>query len=305
MIKSRYLIVFLINLIYCGVLILFSDTDLVTAKSDTLDYLDPLSSIQLRTIGYPFFLSMFTWMNNWHIAVMLVQAIVSTWMFYVVYDMIGNKAWILVILGAFTMYVPSFLTDLLFAAVFVTSIWQIKKRLWLHFLLLGVAALIRPSLAWFFLIEPIILYYQGYRGNILFYSLVIVFLITSISPVLNYINGNGFIHSDVLHYNMNNDKDYFGGSENKLLYFYQAFKGNILGAHYNSIHLYFEQYPWKKIGYVISFINGLIWIRFLIRIKNRKINFGYILIVIYFVLPTLFGSTGGRLRLPIEWILLL
>ena len=224
--------------------------------------------------------------------------------------MIGNKAWLLFGLGAFTAYVPILYTDLLFATLFVTSIWMIRKNLWLHFLLLGVASLVRPSLAWFFLIEPFVLYFYGQRKTWVYLSLPIVFVVTSFNPIRNYLRYHTWTHSTVLKFNVESGL-YYGSPA----YFIKSFKANYLSGHYDFIGAMYGKYKrdmgdksasklmWYS-NIVVVLINSLIWLRFVYRVIRGKVNWGNVLMVAYFVVPTLFGAAGARLRLPIEWMLI-
>ncbi len=293
--------IFVINLLYCTILVTHprsrwyhiwdKDIDYITEtiSSDTGTYLEPGP---LRTIGYQYIL-------KFNPALILIfNCLLGAWMFYVVYQLIGSRAFILVLLGAFTAHVPSFLTDLLFAAIFVTSIWQIK-RLWLHLLLLGVASLIRPSLAWFFLIEPIVLYFYGYRGRVLILAGVLCFVVTSFTPIRNLVLYDQWTHSTVLDHNI----EMFKASDlPKYLYLVNTFKINCLEGHPALLHKQF--YPWALgVNFLLIIANIIIWISFLSRLKD--VNYGNLLMVIYFIIPSLFAPAAARIRLPIEWILLL
>jgi len=248
----------------------------------------------LRTVGYPALLYFLQLFENWFFILMGLNCFLGAWLFYMAHKMIGWKVWILFALGAFTIYTKMVLTDLFFAALFVTSIWQIKKRLWLHFLLLGLASLVRPSLAWFFVIEPFVLYFYGYRGSVLLVSVIITFYITMFSPLRNFVNGYGWIHSNILQWNMDN---LYEGP----LYFFKAFEWNCLHGHQLPIP---RTMPNGLINAVLIGINSLIWGRFFVRVVRNKINWGNVLMVAYFIGPSLFGASGARFRLPIEWMLL-
>lgn len=318
-----FIIILLVNIIYSILVLVLpgseifgvadSDmirhyTEFITGDTESYAYLQKDGS---RTIGYPFVLNLFMGLPHWPICIFIFNSFLGAWLFYVVKDMVGRDAWIFAGLGAFTAYIPMLFTDLLFAAVFVTSIWMIKKNLWLHFLLLGIASLIRPSLAWFFLIEPIILYFNGYGKKMTLLSLPIVFVLTSFNPIRNYMNIGRWTHSTIMEYNMTSD-DYYASEGPR--YFIKSVKANLLSGHYDFIGAMFGKYkrdsgPKEKsillyyLNITCVLINFMIWIRFIIRVLQRKINFGYIIMSAYFIIPTLFGAAGARLRLPIEWIL--
>ena len=307
-------IAYIFILLYCpksSIYLLHQDENAIERSiitgTDASSYINYPDKDSLRTVGYPYILKFFMLFKNWVILLLIFNCAVASWMFYVTYQLIGAKAWIMLALGSFVLYTPFFLTDLLFASIFVTAMWQINKRLWLHFLLLGVASLIRPSLQWFFIIEPAVLYFYGYRGKIVYLSFVIVFAATCFNSVRNFINHGIWVDSIVLHFNLTADR-YIGGAESKIMYAIKAFISNILGSHYNFMGFMFNQYPnppWRTISLVVLAINTGIWIRFGIRFLERKVNWGNILILIYFIGPTLLASNGGRMRLPIEWILLI
>ena len=321
---SKYwntLLVLFVNVLYVSLLfdtnseIANIDGDIIqhyteNISADTGSYLE---SGPLRTIGYGLVLKFFMLSANWFPLILIFNCLLGAWMFYVVHDMIGRKAWLLFGLGAFTAYVPILYTDLLFATLFVTSIWLIRKNLWLHFLFLGLASLVRPSLAWFFLIEPIVLYTYGYNTKkYLLLSLPIAFVVTSFNPIRNYVRYHTWTHSTVLKFNIESE-DYYGGKGPA--YFIDSFKANCLSGHYDFIGAMYNKYKrdmgdkqastlmwWANIVCVL--INSLIWIRFGYRIIRGRVNWGNVVMVAYFVGPTLFGAAGARLRLPIEWMLI-
>ncbi len=282
-------------------------------SKDTGSYYFMPDKGMLRTVGYPFVLHLFMRMGI--IWMLLFNCILGAWLFQVTFNLIGHKAWLLAGLGAFTAHVPILYSDLLFATLFVTSIWMIRKNLYIHFLLLGVAALVRPSLAWFFLIEPIVLCFNGYTKKMAILSLPIVFIVTAFNPIRNYVNHRQWTHSTVLEFNKKSDM-YYGGAESKPQYIIQAFKANALSGHYDFIGAMFNKYK-RDLGdkqastlmyylnVICVLINVMIWVRFSVRVLQNKVNWGYVLILAYFIIPTLFGAAGSRLRLPVEWILLI
>lgn len=272
-----------------------------------------------RTILYPYLIDFFMLFKHWFLLMMVFNCAIGAWMFYVVQQLIGRPAWLLFALGSFTMYVPFILTDMIFATIFITSIWQLKeRRLWLHFLLLGVASLIRPNLAWFFLVEPFVLYFYGYNVKMAILSLPIVFVLTAFTPARNYINMGKWTHSTILEQNMNHDR-YWGGHKDKpLKYAFYTFKSNYLSGHHMKIGWFYRVYKRDQldgyiqgrqyIGYIdkiLALINLGIWLRFLNRVSWGKVNWGNVIILLYMMTPTFFAHSCGRMRLPIEWILLL
>jgi len=311
----RFIFILFINITYCLILLNHPKSEISNIDGNVIDhyteniskdtgsYLNPGS---FRTIGYGYILRLpFK-------SILILNCFLGAWLFYIVFDMIGRKAWLLAFLGAFTVYVPILYTDLLFATIFITAIWMIRKNIWIHFLLLGIASLVRPSLAWFFLIEPVVLWY--YRKEFLWWSAVVVFVVTSFSPIRNYILYNTWTHSTVLRFNIESD-DYYGGRESTMQYFKDAFKANYLSGHYDYAGAMYNKYKrdsgdkeasrimWVS-NIICVLINLFIWLRFTIRILQRKVNWGNVIMVCYFVVPTLFGAAGARLRLPIEWMLL-
>ncbi|KKL72848.1 hypothetical protein LCGC14_2080810 [marine sediment metagenome] len=321
---KRFFIVLVLNLIFVGILMNLPKSDFyhiweqknlieyytVTLQhTDGISYLNPPPKDMLRTIGYLLLLKGLraALPVNWYIALILINCLLGAWLFHVIWKIVPNKkmAWLLVPLGSFTAYIHFIGTDILFAALFITSIWQAKeKRLWLHFLLLGAASIVRPSLAWFFLIEPAVLYFYGIKNKqILIASLFICFSVTQFNTVRNYVNHGQWTHSPVMRHNLN---EIYGKTEYpKYLFLINTFKINYLESHWAMYKHKFSKLSWACIAAPFVIINGILWVFFLHRIYRHQVNWGNMLILIYFVGPSMFGPTLGRIRLPIEWILLL
>lgn len=297
-----------------------SDTEILEQNnnfaSDTDSYTNFDSNTPKRTVGYPYLIKAFQLFDNWYLGFLMFNCALGAWMFYVAFSMIGKWAYLLACLGVFTAYVPFFYTDMLFAALFMSAIWMLKqKRILSHFVLLGIASLVRPSLAWFFIIEPLVLYAYGYRGWIVYCSVIICFLVTSFSPTRNYVKFGRFIHSDILEHNQKTITPYFySGSDNKVVFFMKSFKSTAFAPHYEFIGILFNRYKrdlaqrkksilmwWLNIVGVIGYF--VIWCRFGYRVLRKQVNWDNALIVAYFIAPTLFAIAGGRLRLPIEFLL--
>jgi hypothetical protein len=318
-------IVLIVNLLYCVILLNHPKSEIYNIQGDIIQhyteniaadvdsYANPPAKDTLRTIGFPLLLKFFMLFENWLPLILGFNCAVGAWLFLMVHQLAGAKAWILAGLGAFTAYVPILYTDLLFAALFVTSIWAINRNIWVHFLFLGLASIVRPSLAWFFIIEPAVLYFYGQRKQLIILSLPIAFVVTSFNPVRNYINCKTWTHSTVLEFNRTSNM-YYAGTGNPS-YFIKSFKANFLSGHYDTIGAMFNKYKrdfgdkeksklmWA-LNLVCVLINALIWARFAYRTARGRVNWGNVIMILYFVLPTLFGAAGARLRLPIEYMLL-
>lgn len=321
---KHFLIALSINLLFVGFLLVHPKSDIYYQNQKPLQHISPDSDSYInppqrdmkRTIGYPAFLDMMQQFRDWYLLTILFNCFLSAWIFYVVHQMIGNNAYFLLVLGGFTCYVPLILSDLIFSAFFITSIWHLKeKRFGMHFILLGAAALIRPSLGYFFLIEPVIMYFYGYRGPILFFGFMIVLGLSSINPARNYINHGQWIQSTILQHNMESEL-YFAGRQSVPQYFLKAFKYNWLSDHFRYAgavcHVFINDADDRQASDLMRYLfyagtipMMFIWFRFGIRFLQKKINLGDALILAYFVMPSLFGATGARLRLPVEWILLI
>ena len=319
---KQFKIILAINLLFLTVLIMIPGSSLyhfqdIFLFNDSHSYLDPPAMDMRRTMGYPWLLNFFQLFDNWYFPVVIMNCFLAAWMFQVTYWMAGKWTWLLAALGAYTVYVPHILTDLIFATFFITSIWRLKEKgLVGHFILLGLASLIRPSLAWFFLVEPFVLYFYGYRGKAVYWSAILAFIVTSFNPIRNFVNHGVWTHSTVLSINMTSEK-YFGGKDSVIGYFWSAFKGNWMADHFKYLGNIFGLFKVdtadgrtaSKLMLYLYWIGVsammFIWTRFGIRFLQKKINLGDALILAYFIIPTLFGNTGARLRLPVEWILIL
>jgi hypothetical protein len=226
-------------------------------------------------------------------------------MFVVIFEMIGRVSWLMVPLGSFTAYISFISSDILFAAVFVTAIWQLKQhRFWIHLLLLAIASLIRPSLAWIFLVYPAVMYFYNYRGRIVYWSLILVFVATSFNAARNLVNHGQWIHTSILSYNIH---EIFEKSPYPMyLQVIDNFKINFHEPHWafsidkNKI----DKLKWAIIAFPFVVINSLLWLNLFMRIRRKEVNWGDILLLTYIITPTFLAPTFGRIRLPIEWILL-
>jgi len=174
-----------------------------------------------------------------------------------------------------------------------------------------MAAFVRPSLAWFFIIEPFVLYYYGYRKLIIIASFFICFAVTQFNAARNYHIQGRWVHATVIDLNITHFEN---ASYPKYLYLINAFKINFLEGHSTFLmkSLYEKGFIIKWSSYLLALlmiaINLFIWGRFIYRISTTKIretNWGNVLMVAYFVGPTLLSPAGPRIRLPVEWILLL
>jgi len=275
-----------------------------------------------RTIGYPLILNFFLQFDQFIFYILLFNCLIGTWCFYVIHELIGKRVWILFVLGFPTAYVAHLYTDLLFATIFITAIWQLKKKkFWFSLVLISSAALIRPSLAWFFVVIPAVMYFYEYKPKMVLIALPLMFLATCFNPARNYVNHRQWVHAPIISEHIESET-YIGGAESKLKYFAYAFKVNFLSDHYNYAGMMFNVYKrdngdrkesdvMKLFQTIGVLANLIIWFLFVVKIVNKirngqnKLNWGDVIILLYFIVPTLFGAAGARLRLPVEWILLI
>lgn len=270
----------------------------------------------IRTIGYPLIIKAvrIVFPNNWLIFLIFFQCIASAIIYCIIFDFLKNKWAIipLILLGTYIVYVPYIMTEIFFSLFFILSVYFIKKNIWFHFIFLGIASLIRPSLAWIFIVEPFILFFYGKPKWVIYLSVPLSFIATSYNRFRNLKYNGKFIHSTVLMYNYKSES-YFNGS-NKFIYPIKAFIGNGLSGHYDFAGNFFKVYK-RDFGYrkksilmwfsniICVIINSLVWLRFIYLIYAKKINWGNVILVLYIILPTLLGSAGARLRIPIEFLL--
>lgn len=273
---------------------------------DGESYLNQPPKDTVRTVGYPLLLRGFqvVFGKLWFVVLLIFNGFLGVWLFHVFYQLKGRIAWMLVPLGTFTAYMPYVLTDTLFAALFVTAIWQLKSgRFWVHLILIALASLVRPSLAWFFVVIPAVMYFYEYKKRLIILSLPLVFLATSFSPIRNYINHGEWRHSTIMDRNVG--VLYEGTDLPKYLYFIDTFKINCVEPHWamwKTSPIINEYWPLIVAPFIL--INLGLWIRFVFRSLRGYVNWGDVVILAYIIGPSMFGAMLGRARLPVEWILL-
>lgn len=334
---KRSLIILGVNLLFVGILLIhpkseifrvweMSNTEIIYHYSDNISadtgtYVFREKDDIRRTVGYPAILGFFMRLRGFIFYTLFLNCLLGAWIFYVVYQLIGKRAWILAVLGAFTVYVPHLYTDFLFATIFITSIWLLKKKkFWFSLVLIASASLIRPLLAWFFVVIPVVMFFYGYGLKMALLGLPLVFVATCFNPVRNYINHHKWTHSPIIEQHLQSS-EYIGGADSKAKYLLYAFKGNCISGHYNYGGMMFNVYKrnngdreesdvMKVLHWISVLMNLWIWFFFIVRLINKfrgipkRVNWGDVIILAYCIGPTLFGAAGARLRLPVEWILL-
>lgn len=270
---------------------------------DTVTY--TLDNSLIRPIGY----SLMLLLNPY--VVVFIQALMCAIIFKVIYS-ITKSLWIIVILlltGAYWIYVPYLLSDLPFAFFIILAYYYMRRgTLGFHFLFLGVASLFRPTLAWFFIVEPFIIWFKYKDFKLAIYGFFMVFIFTSFMPMKNFIEHGIWTHSQILSVNIHNY--YLAQTNNKIFYMIYSLFSNAVSTHWNyffsifgfqkgvSKELWFNLINWAFMGIYL-----IIWIRFLVKSVLNK-AYHKLIFVGYFMAPTIFCHTGGgRWRLPFEFLL--
>ena len=286
-------------------------------EMDTIDYLrisEDLGNTLTRPVGYPLVISAAKLTSNYYLTLTIIQLIMFAWIMQVIY-WIRGKIYVVVLLlisGAYLVYIPYVLSDLTFSFFVVASFYALhKKNLAWHIILIGIASVVRPTLAYFFIVEPFLVYFTFRDKKLAIYSLFLCFAATSISPLKNLIEHGQFIHTNILNFQAN---EYLLKSSHPLLYpFYSMFSNSV------SMHWYetFRIFGLYKVDF--SYLNGNIFVyilnyafiafycgahvMYLIRVVRTK-DWVSLLWVGYFTgTGSLCHTIGGRHRLSFEFLI--
>jgi hypothetical protein len=185
-----------------------------------------------RTIGYPFFLSLFMMVfgGYWFIIVLFIQALVFAFIYpilskisIILFDS-NNRSIIisflfLIFSGTYTVMVPMILTDTFFSVLLTLGLWlglesiirRSYKYLLLHITIIGYAAQVRPLLFLYPVINLLILLYisNKYKLRGKHYLRIIIacftlMLICNAPSIRNYINYGFLKPTNILSVNLVN-----------------------------------------------------------------------------------------------------
>jgi len=302
-----FFIVLSLTLLYVSLI-----PNIVVVAEDTGDYMETarnLSQTLYRPIGFPLLLRLGLILGNLKYIV-IIHAFMCAVIFQVIYTLTKSKwiIWILLAFGAYWIYVPYMLSDLSFAFFVIVSYYcLVKKRFELHFLFIGLASLFKPTLAWFFIAEPFIIWFKYKDLKLAVYAFFMVFIFTSFTPMKNFFEHGIWTHSQILKLSIN--EYYFAQADNKILYMIYSLFSNGVSTHWNSFFSIYGIFKgdtlWiNLVNWMFAGIYFVIWLRFIIGSLMDKKYFELIFVA-YFVAPTIFcHAGGGRWRLPFEFLLL-
>lgn len=291
----------------------------VVMDSDSGDYFRTAHNLHdtiWRTFFYPLIIRI---LNYNYELITLFGAFVAAGSFYFVY-LLSKNIWTVVLMaffGVYFLYIPYIMTDLLFGFFMIGAYYFLReKKLAWHFVMLTFAIITRPSLAWWFVIEPVLVYLIFRDKKTALWSLLICFVICQINPLKNLIDNGRYIHSIGLGINLND----FLISTGKLPYIIESLKSHLFPTHWN---VFFESIGYYKrdiwihgrllkasfgvflLNYLFYFLYAILYIRLIVKVIREKDYFKMIWIG-YFVGQTLIVHTmASRMRLPFEFILFL
>jgi hypothetical protein len=311
---KHFLIFFSVALLFWVIL-----PNYVVMESDSGDYFKTahdLHDTTWRTLFYPLIIRI---LNYNYELITLFGAFVAAGCFYFVYLLSKNPVTVILmaLFGVYLLYIPYVMTDLLFGFFMIGAYYFLreKKLIW-HFVMLTGAVITRPSLAWWFLIEPILVYLVYRDRKTALWSLLICFLICQINPLKNLIDNGRYIHSIGLGINLND----FLTSTNKLSYIATSLKSHLFPTHWNVFfetiglykrdiwvhgHLLQKSFGVFLLNYLFYFLYFVLYARFIVNSILKKDYFN-LLWIDYFVGQSLIVHTmASRMRLPWEFILFL
>jgi len=271
---------------------------------DTASYV--LDNSLMRPVGYSLMLLL-----NPNVVV-FIQAVMCAVIFKLIHSL-TKSLWtviILVLMGAYWIYVPYLLSDLPFAFFVIVSFYfLVQKKFWWHLVFIGMASLFKSTIAWYFIIEPLMIWFVFRDIKLAVLSFFLCFIVTSAMPLKNFIDHGIWTHSQILKLSIN--EYYFADADNKPLYMIYSLFSNAVSTHWNYFFSIFGYHKgvsrelwFNLINWAFAVIYSIIWIRFLIKSVMEK-EYYKLIFVGYFMAPTIFcHSGGGRWRLPFEFLLL-
>jgi hypothetical protein len=287
---------------------------------DTLHYINisyDFSDTSLRPVGYPLLIKFARLFGDFYTAITIIQLLMFAGIMQTVY-FIRQKKYVIVLLlisGAYIFYIPYVLSDLAYAFFVILSyLMLIRKKLAWHIILIGIASLIRPTLAYFFIVEPFLVWFIFKDKKLAILSFFLCFIATSFSPIKNLIDNGHFQHTTVLDYQFT---EYFDKAENKLLYPLYSVFSNSFSTHWHNLFRIFGLYKRDLVGtttlngnvyvlfvhYLFFIWYGIAYMLFVIRSLRNK-EYVAIIWILYFTGTIILCHTlGGRHRLSFEFLI--
>jgi hypothetical protein len=311
--------VFLICLAIGGIYLLVMP-DYNVMNSDTPWYIKEstnLNDTSMLPIGYPFLIRVGNIFGGYYHFLIMLQLIMFAFIMQAVY-WIRERIYVLVFLlisGAYFVYIPYIMSDLTFSFFVVWSYYAlIKKKLGWHIALIGLASLFRPTVAYFFVVEPFLVWFTFRSKKLAIWSFFLCFLATSFSPLKNLIDNGHFMHSTVLgrQYDI-----YLMKSKHPFLYPLYSIFSNSFSTHWFNTFRIFGLYK-RDIGeatqlkgsnlvlvvhYIFLVFYAVFYPIFLVRTVRSR-NWVALLWVLYFTSTCVFcHALGGRHRLSFEFLI--
>lgn len=267
----------------------------------------------MRPILYPLLINISGHIGNDYQIMKLIQALFCAGIFIFTYRIAKSivPVIMMIIFGAYWLYVPFIMTDLICGFFLVSAYYFLKKKdLLAHLVFIFLACITRPSMAWFFIPEPILVWltFRDRRKVVISFLFVLVF--TQLNSLKNLYDMGRYMQNNSWDYNMN----LFLNCDSKILFMLKSLKAHLFGTHWN---MFFETIGYYKRD--ISFLKGSNWvlavdmffyfiyaifylITFVHIIKKR--DWFNIIWLSYFIGETVYVWTmGPRMRLPFEFIL--
>lgn len=304
-----FIVTFLIGILY--IILIPGRIPAFHEHSDAWQYISTakdLHNTEIRPMGFPILLRIAFLTHDWYLTLRLMQVFMCSVIFVIIYK-ITTRIDIIVLLllsGAYITRITFIMADLTFCLFFISSYYFLKeKKLLWHFIFLSLASITKPNLAWFFIIEPFIVYYHFRSVSISIYSFILCFLATSVMPIKNYFEYGEFFHSRIMDYTLENDwhktplRNLFAHAfSTHWNYTFHAF-----GLYKRDMFDGVQQLRYSLFVLIVNYVfygyYAFLWVRFLL-----KRNFEKFILVAYFLAPTiLICPTGGRYRLLIEFLL--
>jgi hypothetical protein len=194
-------------------------------------------------IGYPFLIYLARFTSDFYTAMTILQLFLFASIMHAIY-LIRQKVYVLILViisGAYLVYIPFIMSDLTFSFFVVWSYYAlIKKHLAWHIVLIGCASLIRPTVAYFFVIEPFLVWLIFKDRKLAIYSFFLCYLATCFNPIKNLIDTGHYMQSVILKTQF--DKYLLASSCPHYLYPFYSIASNSFSTHWFNLFRMFGEY---------------------------------------------------------------